>query len=99
MEGTYDAVGHRTLQAKGVADRKNAVADANLVAVADLDRRKWVPDVDFEDREIEIEPFAEQARICGGPVLQGHRDFVGILDHMPVGDDDAARIDDRAGAD
>src|SRR3954451_12737003 len=43
--------------------------------------------------------LAEQPGIGRGAVLQRHHDFVGVLDHMSVGDDDPAWIDDRAGAD
>jgi hypothetical protein len=99
VESADDAVCDRALQTERVADRENAVTDMDLVAVADLDRRQRPADVDLQKCQIEVQSLAEQAGICRGAVLQRHHDLVGVLDHVPVGDDDPARIDDRAGAD
>src|SRR3954449_8137908 len=53
----------------------------------------------FKIASSKIKSLAEQPGIGCGAVLQRHHDFVGVLDHMSIGDDDPAWIVDRAGAD
>src|SRR3954453_11386927 len=99
MRSADDARRDSSLQAEWIADRKHPVPNANSVTVADLNRRQRMTRIDFQECEIEIQALAEQARLLRRTVLQRHVDFVGVLDDVPVGNDDPAWVDDRAGTD
>ncbi len=64
---------------------------------------KWVAGsgffrIDLQQGQVGLDVAADHLGRQLGAVLQGHRDLVGILDHMIVGDDVSRRIDHKAGA-
>ena len=54
--------------------------------------------IDLQHGQIGVRVGADDACLGGAPVGQGHLDFVGILDHVMVGQDVALLADDDAGA-
>ena len=54
--------------------------------------------IDLEDRQIRVGVAADNARVRDPPVGKLHPDRVGIRDHVMVGDDVAALVDDHSRA-
>ena len=94
-----DAGGDGSLQAEWITDRKHPIANANFVTVADRDCRESPTGINFQKRNIEIQALAEQTSLLRRAVLQRHVNFIGVLDDVPVGNNDPACVDDRAGTD
>ena len=94
----HDAGGQRVVEAVGVADRVGVVADLDLVRVAERERLQAVG-VDLEQREVVRRVGADD---LGGELLAVgadlDRDLLGAVDDVLVRDDQAAVVDDEAGA-
>ena len=91
-----DARGHGFAEAEGIADRHHAVADAHLVAVAELHRLQRLVALDLEHGNVHLGILTDDLRLQLAPVGEDHHDVVGVADDVIVGDDDAARIDHEA---
>ena len=98
--GRDDAGRHRAAEAKRIACRDDPIADAHLIAVAELHGGKRMARLDLDHREIGTLIVSNQRKLGrqDGAVLQGHFDVGTILDHVIIGHDDARRIDDETGA-
>ena len=94
-----DAAGRGLADAERIADREHEIADFKRIGIADRrstgngSRR-----VDLQHREVERlvleQHLAVELAAVGGRDL----DLVGVADDVIVGDDDAGRIDQHAGA-
>ncbi len=94
-----DAARHRLADAEGIADRQHEVADLERVAVAERQRRQALAvRIDLEHGEIAVLVRQQHLRLELAPVAQHDADFLGVLDDVVVGDDEARRIDDHARA-
>jgi hypothetical protein len=82
----------------GIADRHHAVADARLVAVAELDGLQRLVALDLQHSDVDFGVLAEHLGLQLAAVGEDHHHVVGVADHVVVGDDDAAGVDDETGA-
>ena len=86
------------VEAVGVADRVDGVADLEAVGVAELERRQVVA-VDVEQREVarrvDADDLGRQLLPVGADL---GRDLARALDDVRVGDDQAVGGDDEPGA-
>ena len=92
-------MGHRLADAERIADGEHQVADLQLVGIAELERREALaPVLDAQHREIGARSLstisASNSRLSASETFTS----VGALDHVVVGDDEAAGVDDHAGA-
>ena len=78
-------------------DRKDPLAEAQLVAVAELDDRE-VLRVDLDQRDVRGRVGPDDRRLVNLVVIEGYADFRRILDDVVVRHDIAVRADDDAGA-
>src|SRR6476619_449187 len=53
-QGAYDAGSHATRKSKRISDRKSAIADPDLVAVAEPSNGQWVIEVNLDDSQIDL---------------------------------------------
>ena len=74
------------------------VGHAHRIAIAEVKARKWRLGCDLDERDIDLIGYRKQCRAQQRVVLQRDEDVRGALDYVAVGGDDAARIDDEAGA-
>ena len=97
-ERRNDSRSHRLPDAEGIADRHREIAHVQVVGIAESERAQALGgNAQYGDVGSRI--GAHQARLERSPVLQRHHDFLGVLDHVMVGEHDAlARVDDHAGA-
>ena len=93
-----DAGGHRVLEAERLADRDHPFADLQLVGVADRDLRQ-VLRLDLEQRHVGALVGADDLGLELALVGELDVDFVGAVDDMRVGDEEAVGRNDEAGAD
>ena len=82
----------------GVSGANFLIADSGAVGVAELRRRQRLGRRYLEQRQICLLVAPDQLGRQRTPVVQRHRDLIGALDHMVVGHDVAAGIDDEARA-
>ena len=88
---------HGLADAEGIADREHAVADLDLVAVGEGDRRQ-VLGVDLDDGDVGLRVAADDLGRQLAAVVERDRDRLGAVDHVVVGHDVAVGADDDAGA-
>ena len=95
-----DAVGHGLADAERIADRQHHVADLQIVGIAEVDHREALLAVVLDAQHREIGARVLEHDIDRELALVGERDLhlVGAVDDVIVGDDQAGRIDDDAGA-
>ena len=94
-----DARGDRLLEAEGAADRNHAVTDFQLRRVAELERlERGRRGVDVEDRDVGRRVAADDRRVVGLAVPEGHLDRLGAVDDVLVRDHVALLVVDEAGA-
>ncbi len=94
----HDAGRHGAAQAERIADRHHGLANAQLGGVAELHGRQRLVALDLEHGEIGLLVSTQQFGRQLAAVRQGDGDRVGLTGDVIVGDDDAGRIDDEAGA-
>ena len=92
-----DAADHCRGRQRG-QHRDHPVAEADLVAVAELDRGERLRRFELQHREIGLLVDADQLGLDLGAVVEDDVDLVGIGDDVVVGDDDAGGVDDEARA-
>ncbi|MNQ35738.1 hypothetical protein D3C85_492380 [compost metagenome] len=95
--GADDARGGGVLQAVGRADGQHPFAHLQLVDVARLHHRQ-VLRFDLDDGYVRLRIRAQHLGLVFAPVGHLHGHFLGVLDHVRVGQDDAVLADDEAGA-
>ncbi len=97
--GADDAVRDRTGQSEGRADRQHAIADLHRVGVAEFQRLKaGVLDIEHNDGDIGAAIAADVLRRELAAVQQIDHGSLRPFDDVIIGDDDAGRIGDEAGA-
>src|SRR5690606_17790475 len=82
--GTDNTHGHRLAQAKGVADGHDHIACRGLLFRSD-GRGGQVRQIDLEYRQVGLRVGADQFGDGFTAVAQGDKNFVGIGDHVVVG--------------
>src|SRR6056297_188389 len=95
---THDARGHRVLQAEGIADGDDEIADLEDVGVADgqFDQPVFL---DLQQRDVRAWVRTDDLGFQRAVVEQGDLDLVGAVHHVVVGDDIAVvRVHDDARA-
>ena len=92
-----DPMRHGLRQPDRVADGEHDVPDFELVRAPE-GRHRQTCQIDLEDRQIRVGVAADNARVGDPPVGQLHLDRAGIHDHVMVGDDVAALVDDDSRA-
>ncbi len=98
VAGGDDARGHGLAEAERIADRHHAVADPRLVAVAELDGLQRLVALDLQHRDVDLGILADHLGLELAAVVEDDDDVVGVADDVVVGDNDAAGVDDEAGA-
>ena len=99
LERADDPGGDRALEAEGVADRDDRVADADGVRVAEHERRQGARvRVDLQHRDIGGRVDADDPRPLALVVREADVDRARALDHVVVRDDVAGLVDHEAGA-
>ena len=93
-----DAGGHRAAEAERIADGDDPFAQPQLVGIAELHRLERLVGMHAQQREIALGVLADQFGLQLGAVVEDDVDLVGVGDDVIVGDDEAGRIDDEAGA-
>ncbi len=97
VAGRDDAGGHAAAETEGIADRHNPIADAHLVAVAEFHGFQRFFRLHPQNRNVDLRIFADDFGLQLLPVGKDHGHFVGIGNHVIIGDDNAGWIDDEAG--
>ena len=92
--GADDAGGDGIVEAERRADRQHPFADPELVRIAELDRRQ-AGGLDLEQRHVGAPVGADHPRLEFALVGEPHRDLVGRLDHVRIGEDVAVGADDE----
>ncbi len=94
-----DAVRHGLADAERIADRQHHVADLQVVGIGEVEHREFFVDA-LQAQDGEIAVLVLEHDLGVELALVGQRDlhFAGALDHVVIGDDEARRIDDDAGA-
>ena len=97
-QGGDNALGHRLPDAKGIADRKNDVADFEGIRVPQVHDGKFL--VAFQTQHDKVGPLITQHGLGVEFALIGKRDLhLGhAFDDMIIGDDEPRGIDKHAGA-
>ena len=93
-----DAGGNGGADAEGIADREDLVAELQLVGIAPGDGCERLRRFDLQDGKVRLGVGAQQLGRKLGAVIQRYLDVDRVLNDMVVGDDDAVRADDEAGA-
>src|SRR5581483_4933415 len=96
-EGADDPAGDGVVEPERVADRDDAVADLDLVGVAERDRVEPARQrVDLDHREVRRGVLADERRLVGRAVGERDRDVRGAVDDVLVRDDVPLRVVDEA---
>jgi len=95
--GADDALGHRLTETERIADGQHHIADAGLRRAADGHRRQ-ILEGDAQHGEIGLRVRARHGRFGLAAVGQQHDDFVGIRDHMVIGENVTLAAHDHPGA-
>ena len=92
-------MGHGLPDAERIADRQHHVADLQRVGIGEFQHRKALLGI-LDAQHGEIAALILEHDVGVELALVGERDlhFARALDHVIVGDDEAAGIDDDAGA-
>ena len=98
MAGRDNAGGDRAAKSEGIADGEHPIAHPRLLAVAEFYGFERLVRLDLEHGDIDFFVLADHFRLQFLSIRENHRHFIGIGDHMIVGDDDAGGIDDEARA-
>ena len=93
-----DAGADGGLQIERIADRDHPVADLELVGVAKLRGGQVLGVGEFDDREIALGVGLDRGGLELATVGEFHRDLIGPLDDMVVGDHHARGVDDHTRA-
>ena len=96
-----DAAGHRLADAERIADGEHEIADLETVRIAELDRGEFdAARVEPQHREIGLLVLENDLGRELPPVAERHGDLgiAAALNHMVVGDHDALRRHQHAGA-
>ena len=93
-----DAGGHRAAEAERIADGDDPFAEPQLVGIAELHRLERLVGMHAQQRQVALGVLADQLRRQLGAVVEDDVDLVGVGDDVIIGDDEAGRIDDEAGA-
>ncbi len=87
------------IEAEGIADGHDPLADAHAVRVAKGGKRqRRATDVDLDERDVGALIAADHARRQLALVVQPHANVRGVLDDVVVGKDVAAGVYEDAGA-
>ena len=96
-----DAARHRLPDAEGIADGKDEIADFETVRVGELDDGELSAlGIEAQHGKVDVLVLEHDLGRKLAPVRQGHGDllFTASLDHVVVGNDEAAGIDQNARA-
>src|SRR5262249_33250026 len=93
-----DAGGDAAAEAERVADGDNPFAQPQLVRIAEAHRLERLVRLDPQQGEVGLLIPADDLGLEPRAVVENDGDLVGFRDDVIVGDDDAGRIDDEAGA-
>ena len=96
VAGRNDAQCHGSAQPERIADRQHPVADLHPVGIAELNVGQRLLGLDDQHGEIRLRIAPPQSGLQPRAIREIDDDFVGPLDHMVVGDDDALGIDDES---
>ena len=93
--GRDDAGCHRAAEAERIADGEHPVTDAGVL-VGEVDERKLLAvRLDLDQGHVRTGIGADQRGRELVAVLHRHRDVLGVLDHVIVGDHEAVRRDEE----
>ena len=93
----YDAGGHRAAEAERIADREHPIADARIL-VRELDMGERFRALDLKQRHIGAWIGADERSRIFVTIVERHRNILGVLNHVVIGDEIAVRRDKEAGA-
>ena len=94
-----DAVRHGLTDAERIADGEHDVAHLERVGIGEIQHRKLLVRVlEAQHGEIAALVLEHDFGLEFALVGERHLDLVGALDHVHVGDHEAGRVDDHAGA-
>ena len=82
----------------GIADGDGPLADPERVRIAEGGDRQLVVGLEADHRQVRLGVGAEDLAAVFSLVGEPHGDLVGALDDVEVGEDEAALVDDDAGA-
>ena len=98
MHGRDDAGADAVAEPQRIADGDHRLADHQVAAVAQLQRRQRLVAVNLQNRQIGIGIGADQIRRQLAAVGQLDGDLPGAVDHVIVGDDVSVRVNDESAA-
>src|SRR5262249_6785584 len=98
IERTDDATTDRSAKAERIADRQYVISHAYRVAVTEPKRGQWSIRCHLDKRDVNLVGLGQQRGTEQRVVLQRYEDVRRTFDDVPIGHDDAAWIDDEAGA-
>ena len=92
-------MGNGLPDAKGIADRKHDVADLQFIGIGKIERREFLAGIfQAQHSEIGARILQHDLDVELALVAERHLGFARALDHVVVGDHEAAGIDDDPGA-
>jgi hypothetical protein len=94
----YDSRRDGVPEAEGVPDGQDPLADLQSFRVAEMDKRKFFPRLDLDEGDVGLGVGAYHLRLKLLFLEQDHRDFVGFLYDVVVGEDIPVIGDDEPGA-
>jgi len=93
-----DAGSHGAAETERIADRDHPFAEPQFVGIAELDRLERLVGAHLQQRQIGFGVAADDLCFQRAAVVEDDIDLVRVGDHVVVGNDEAGRIDDEAGA-
>ena len=94
--GADDPHRHRLVQPEGVADGDGPLADPEGVRIAQAGHAELVVGLEADEGEVGFRVGPEDLAPVFSLVGEPHRDLVGALDHVEVGEDESPLVDDDA---
>ena len=95
--GRDDSASHRPAEAKRIADCEHPVTDAGIL-LGKLHIGELLRSLDLEERHIGARIGPDQGRGKFIAVLERHRNVLGVLNHVVVGDEVSVRRNEEARA-
>ena len=97
-ESADDAGGHGVLQTEGIPDRNHVIAHLEMRGITER-HGDQIRLLGLKHGNVRALVRTDDLRRKRAVVEERHRDFVGVLDHVEIGDDVAVLgVDDHAGA-
>src|SRR4051794_36879604 len=98
IERTDDSTRHRRAKPQRVPDRKYMIAYPQAAAITPLQSRKRAIELNFDDSKVHHRCDGNQLSTGPFPGVKDDSNVHGVVGDVFVGDDDARRIDNEAGA-